>query len=215
MTSQVWITKASAFVAFKNFVSGSEDSSEVSLLTLDNLKVFVRAGDNVVFERGRFFVSELRTVCKVAKNWKLRFDRFIAESGSKADLKLLLEDSKFLAVDLSEFTDILSAQTKTYCLCRQLYFGDMVGCDSCDEWYHFSCIGIAANTSAMSKLNDTYVCVRCALKNSFNYSAELVANLTNKWMQCADHFKVRDLQVQKVSVCRIFFLKLLLNFFII
>ncbi len=182
VTSQNWIAKASSFVEFKDFLVAGEDSKiGVSLFRLDNLKVFVRAGDNVIFERARFLVSELRIICKLAKSWKSRYDRFIAESGTKEDLKLLLEDAKYLAVDFTEFTDILTAQTKCYCLCRQLYFGDMVGCDSCDEWYHFSCIGITVNSSVMSKLNDTYVCVRCALKNSFNYSAELVANLTNKW----------------------------------
>jgi PHD-finger len=29
-----------------------------------------------------------------------------------------------------------------YCLCRTTDETDMIGCDKCDEWYHFNCVGI-------------------------------------------------------------------------
>lgn len=33
---------------------------------------------------------------------------------------------------------------KKYCICRKAYSsGGMVGCDKCDEWYHFKCIGVS------------------------------------------------------------------------
>lgn len=203
--STVWVSKAQMFVDFKGLSVNAKELHRQYLLTIDGLKCFIKSGDNVVIDSARSLTTELRSIIKTVKSWKIRFDRFTLENGTKDDLRGLIDDSEHIAVDLSEFTDILSAQTKSYCLCRQLYFGDMVGCDSCDEWYHFSCIGIVANNAVVNKLNDTYVCVRCALKNSFNYSAELVANLTNKWMQCADHFKVRDLHLQKVFLFFFFF----------
>ena len=83
----------------------------------------------------------------------------------------LLSEAKEINVNLTEFTENLSVLTKTYCLCRQLYFGVMVGCDTCNEWYHFSCINM---TVAQAERCEMYICVRCALYNSFNYSAELV-----------------------------------------
>ncbi|RYY68690.1 hypothetical protein EON63_24540 [archaeon] len=30
-----------------------------------------------------------------------------------------------------------------YCICRQLYHGQMVGCDTCDDWFHFYCINLS------------------------------------------------------------------------
>ena len=32
--------------------------------------------------------------------------------------------------------------TKTYCLCRSSDEGEMVVCDSCDNWYHPSCVNL-------------------------------------------------------------------------
>jgi COMPASS component SPP1 len=34
---------------------------------------------------------------------------------------------------------------KLYCLCRSPENGEnMIGCDKCDEWFHFNCVGIDA-----------------------------------------------------------------------
>lgn len=84
---------------------------------------------------------------------------------------------------------------KTYCLCRQPYHGTMVGCDTCEEWYHFVCVGLS---SSQAEKCSKYVCVRCSLKNSFGQSANMVAQLTNKWMNCAEHFRRREETYQKV-----------------
>ena len=46
----------------------------------------------------------------------------------------------------------------TYCLCNQISFGDMVGCDNdlCPiEWYHFTCIGLT------NKPKGKWFCPRC------------------------------------------------------
>ena len=32
--------------------------------------------------------------------------------------------------------------TKTYCLCRSSGEREMVACDSCDNWYHPSCVNL-------------------------------------------------------------------------
>lgn len=29
-----------------------------------------------------------------------------------------------------------------YCICRTTDESNMIGCDKCDEWYHFACVGI-------------------------------------------------------------------------
>jgi hypothetical protein len=45
-----------------------------------------------------------------------------------------------------------------YCLCRQIAFGDMVGCDnpSCAyEWFHFGCVGLVKQPPS------TWLCPPC------------------------------------------------------
>ena len=46
------------------------------------------------------------------------------------------DDKKLLA------TPITAVDPQLYCLCRQPQYGEMVGCDNCSEWYHFSCVGL-------------------------------------------------------------------------
>jgi len=32
--------------------------------------------------------------------------------------------------------------TRLYCLCKSADDNNMIGCDRCEEWYHFGCVGI-------------------------------------------------------------------------
>ena len=46
----------------------------------------------------------------------------------------------------------------TYCLCRQISFGDMIGCDNDEcpmEWFHFQCVGLT------SKPKGKWYCPQC------------------------------------------------------
>ena len=47
----------------------------------------------------------------------------------------------------------------TYCLCHQVSFGEMIGCDNPDcpiEWFHFQCVGLT------SKPKGKWYCPRCS-----------------------------------------------------
>lgn len=115
--------------------------------------------------------------------------------GASAEvLNALLTEAQSIRVDLSAYTDAIIQVNKTYCLCRQLYFGEMVGCDTCDEWYHFACVGLSL---VMAEKCEKYVCVRCALHTSFLQAATMAAQVTNKWMN-NEHFRSRDAAYQKV-----------------
>ena len=46
----------------------------------------------------------------------------------------------------------------TYCICQQVSYGEMIGCDNPDcpiEWYHFGCIGLTA------KPKGKWYCSKC------------------------------------------------------
>jgi hypothetical protein len=52
--------------------------------------------------------------------------------------------------------------TRLYCVCNQMYDEDgegMIGCDSCSDWFHFSCIGIAEEEAEDDDFN--YTCDLC------------------------------------------------------
>lgn len=47
----------------------------------------------------------------------------------------------------------------TYCLCHQVSYGEMIGCDNPDcpiEWFHFACVGLT------SKPKGKWFCPRCS-----------------------------------------------------
>ncbi|CAG0921000.1 unnamed protein product [Notodromas monacha] len=47
----------------------------------------------------------------------------------------------------------------TYCLCQQVSYGDMIGCDNQDcpiEWFHFPCVGLKA------KPKGNWYCPKCS-----------------------------------------------------
>jgi len=144
-------------------------------------------------------LQELRNEIKKAKSWISKYERsgFEQNMASNEVLDQLVAETKLINVNLDEYTDAIVQIRKTYCLCRNLYFGDMVGCDLCDEWYHFQCIGI--NNAQVEKC-DKYICIRCLLKNSFITNTHLAANLTNKWMNSREHFQSRDNQYMKVMM---------------
>lgn len=51
-----------------------------------------------------------------------------------------------------------SEDEATYCVCRGPDRGFMIGCDSCDEWFHGECVGISQEEGASI---DSYTCSNC------------------------------------------------------
>ena len=49
----------------------------------------------------------------------------------------------------------------TYCVCHQVSFGQMIGCDNMEcpiEWFHFACVGL------ITKPKGKWYCPSCAEK---------------------------------------------------
>ncbi len=200
-SSKEWLSKAASYLSqsARAVAHGGRKELTAHYLTLEEMRDFVKCSEKNILEGHEAPLEELRNILKVAKNWKVKFDKSDHENPAcdKDLIAALINEAKTIAINLTEYRDNLSVWTKTYCLCRQLYFGVMVGCDNCDEWYHFNCINLTA--TAANKC-DSYVCIRCALQNSFSFTAELVGGLSNKWMNCYEHFKIRDANLQKVCV---------------
>jgi hypothetical protein len=99
-----------------------------NMMSMDQLRDFIKLSERVIIPSVSTLIADLRAILRNARTWKIRFDRsnYADSNANKEEISALLEESKTLPVDLSEFTENLSVLTKTYCLCRQLYFGDMV-----------------------------------------------------------------------------------------
>ena len=205
-----WAASATAFLT-DGSINGTQMSEVgegpgqgMNYLTLQD---FIRGGEQLQIERP-FQIAELKSELRKAKNWLARYARTAPGSGVSAAVPtkeagleldaLTAEAKESLKVDVREELEIISQATRRYCLCRQLYHGSMVGCDECDEWYHFQCVGL---TQFQVEKADKYVCIRCCLKNSFCSTANLAAQITNRWSVPEEAQKAREARRVRVS-CR-------------
>ncbi|TRZ04246.1 hypothetical protein DNTS_029929 [Danionella cerebrum] len=64
-----------------------------------------------------------------------------------------------LAMHPSDVLDMpVDPNEPTYCLCSQVSYGEMIGCDNSDcpiEWFHFACVGLT------TKPKGKWYCPRC------------------------------------------------------
>ncbi|KAM3850403.1 LOW QUALITY PROTEIN: inhibitor of growth protein 4-like [Diretmus argenteus] len=68
--------------------------------------------------------------------------------------------SNFGNVHPSDVLDMpVDPNEPTYCLCHQVSYGEMIGCDNTDcsiEWFHFACVGLT------TKPRGKWYCPRCS-----------------------------------------------------
>jgi hypothetical protein len=164
-----WISKAKAMQ--KRVIE--------SLLSPDDLKQFTRDGEKLIFDHP--LTRDMKEECRRAKAWVTKLHATGIEKGlaKTADLQDLLPEVDEICADLSAFTETIFATTKSYCLCRQAYFGLMVGCDSCDDWFHAPCIGLS---KVQAERTDAFICFRCNIADSLKTTATGAATIVNKWM---------------------------------
>ncbi|EEC10470.1 conserved hypothetical protein [Ixodes scapularis] len=67
------------------------------------------------------------------------------------------------SISISHPSDVLDMPVDpnepTYCLCHQVSYGEMIGCDNPDcpiEWFHFTCVGLT------SKPKGKWFCPKCS-----------------------------------------------------
>lgn len=166
--------------------------------SLEELKVIVKRGENLLFPRNNL-TKQLRHEYKRAREWLIALEKSGIEDGlaKMDDLEVLLPQSDNLVVDVMTAVDAIEQVTKTYCLCRQPYHGEMIGCDNCDEWYHFHCVGL---TKAKAEQTTAYQCIRCGIESSLKSCASTVAHTINRWMYPQECMKNREAKRQKVRI---------------
>ena len=144
-----------------------------------------------------------------------------------AEVQALVSEAKDLCIDVTAELEVAAQATRKYCLCRQPYHGhmvsqsvsydnippinintptniyhrqpplnDQIGCDECDDWYHFQCVGL---TQLQADKADKWLCIRCNLRNSFRQTANLVAQVTNRWCAPSEAMRFQDARRSKTA----------------
>lgn len=165
-------------------------------IPLQDAKALLDEGEKLGVISGE--LKTLRSAVKAANAWANRVRRCKPESGKQnsKSIQELLDEHESLLVCLPDELKKLRKALKAFCICRRPYDGFMVGCDSCDDWFHGPCIGISE--SKADKV-DKYECVRCLLVKVFDASAATIAGVIKKWTNVADCRKARQSGFQKLQ----------------
>ena len=125
-------------------------------------------------------LEELKGYIDEYDTWNTKFEHSGIAIGLAAnvDLNEMLAEGRALKFDATEQLDTITSNMKAYCICRMHYYGDMIGCDYCDEWYHLSCVGL---TSVQAESVENFRCMRCLIRQSFNASAMQCRKIIDTW----------------------------------
>ncbi|CAI2183722.1 8960_t:CDS:10, partial [Funneliformis geosporum] len=118
--------------------------SNVQGNTNSNTDIATSAINNSYLSRG---INKLR----VPNEENLPGSSSIANPSVVSNANLLDQDDSAVSYDntlvLSNYIPTVDPNEPLYCTCRQVSFGEMIGCDgeNCPfEWYHIDCVGLAA-----------------------------------------------------------------------
>jgi len=164
-------------------------------IPIEDAKHITTAGDklNITCEE----YKTLRTALKATRSWLLKVKKVNGgKEGQTAAVgvtELINEYTNFLVTANDEFEKLQQTMCG-YCICRQPYEGFMIGCDSCEEWYHGPCVGIS---ESQAEKCDKYVCVRCNTLKVYNDNVSTIAAVVRKWSSATGLVKARTADDQR------------------
>jgi len=137
-----------------------------------------------------------RSALKNARGWSTRVKRCKLDQGAAhhQNVVSLLEEHNGLIFDMGDEVAQLNQAMKNYCLCRRPYEGFMIGCDSCDDWFHGPCVGVSE--SRADKVTK-YVCLRCSIRKTYTSSSMAAIGVIRKWTSLKDKKQARHNDNQK------------------
>ncbi len=171
----------------------SEEHFKISVRSSDQEQLPLAKLDSFISEGTRCFLEDIQSIPDLNIMQMLRaefktaailaseiqhLDSLRNGGAVTEELMTLVHQAEALRVDMTAVTEPIMQLTKSYCVCRQHYHGEMIGCDTCDDWYHFDCVGISELKASKA---EKYVCIRCLLKQSFSKAIAAFTNSVRKW----------------------------------
>lgn len=179
---QEWLKVAKEFL----------DSGEK--IPIEDAKDVITAGDKLNITCDEY--KTLRNALKATRSWLLKVKKSTGDEGqtvATSITELINEHNNFLVTAEEEYEKLKQTMCG-YCICRQPYEGFMIGCDSCEEWYHGPCVGIS---EGQAEKFDKYVCVRCSTLRVYKDNVSAIAAVVQKWSSATGLVKARTADDQR------------------
>lgn len=179
---QEWLKVAKEFL----------DSGEK--IPIEDAKDVITAGDKLNITCDEY--KTLRNALKATRSWLLKVKKSTGDEGqtvATSITELINEHNNFLVTAEEEYEKLKQTMCG-YCICRQPYEGFMIGCDSCEEWYHGPCVGIS---EGQAEKFDKYVCVRCSTLRVYKDNVSAIAAVVRKWSSATGLVKARTADDQR------------------
>lgn len=163
-------------------------------IPIEDAKDVITAGDKLNITCDEY--KTLRNALKATRSWLLKVKKSTGDEGqtvATSITELINEHNNFLVTAEEEYEKLKQTMCG-YCICRQPYEGFMIGCDSCEEWYHGPCVGIS---EGQAEKFDKYVCVRCSTLRVYKDNVSAIAAVVRKWSSATGLVKARTADDQR------------------
>ena len=164
-------------------------------IPIEDAKHVISAADKLNISCAEY--KTIRTALKATRSWLLKVKKITAGNEgqtSALSVKELINEHATFLVTANEESAKLQESMCGYCICRQPYEGFMIGCDTCEEWYHGPCVGITESQAAKV---EKYVCVRCNTVKVYNENVSTIAAIVRKWSSATGLVKARSADDQR------------------
>lgn len=164
-------------------------------IPIEDAKHITNAGDKLNITCDEY--KTLRSALKATRSWLLKVKKINGgkegQTSAVGVTELINEHNNFLVTANDEFEKLQQTMCG-YCICRQPYEGFMIGCDTCEEWYHGPCVGIS---ESQAEKCDKYVCIRCNTLKVYNDNISTIAAVVRKWSSASGLVKARTADDQR------------------
>jgi hypothetical protein len=144
---------------------------------LDKLSELAMARYNECKKTRSEFTPAIEQRVDRAEKWKQRLQKAIeakTDASFEPTIKNLLLEVKTEELFLDEkYIQDAQSYSELHCLCRSRYEegSDMICCDTCDEWYHPTCVGLTVKQYEDAKdPNWRFKCPQCCRNTNVKYS---------------------------------------------
>jgi len=160
---------------------------ELSRSLLEDIQALLDDGGALGIPTNDLIYSRISTSYNSVIQWKNEAENVLSRLRAMTDrnsatwflgsmsIKDLIRRGEQLEWPVPEDVQVLKDNSALYCLCRKLSDEGsvMIQCDSCEDWFHFECVGRRVPTSAVGEDDATsWNCPICSFAMGMEYTPE-------------------------------------------